>query len=72
MAEKYLAEHPSAPCKLCNRVTARTDGHCAQCWTLRQVLTAYVPLLLADPAVAPKVRELLERALTTPPAPEAA
>jgi hypothetical protein len=61
---------PSAPCALCSRATSQlTDAHCAQCWALRQVLTAYVPLLLADPEAAPKVRALLERALATKPEP---
>jgi hypothetical protein len=55
---------PSNPCALCSRPTSQAvDGHCSQCWNLRQLLTAYLPLLLADPAVARNVRRLVLKAL---------
>lgn len=57
---------PSRACTLCGRATSeRTAGKCAQCWHLNQLLTAYVPGLLADEKVGPKVRALLEAALAT-------
>lgn len=58
--EKAPVVGPSDPCALCSRPSSQlTDGHCAQCWALRQLLTAYVPLLLAEPKIAPRVRAML-------------
>ncbi len=55
---------PSVPCQLCSRPSSQLiDHHCAQCWALRQLLTAYVPLLLADVEASLKVRRLLLKSL---------
>jgi hypothetical protein len=64
---------PSVPCQLCSRLSSQLiDHHCAQCWALRQLLVGYVPLLLADPLVAPKARAMLEKALANPEPPTGA
>lgn len=69
MAEQYLACFPVVPCELCGKNAPPGVRLCSPCWELRQRVQGHATTLLRDPKTAPKVRELLEAALSAKPEP---
>jgi hypothetical protein len=71
MAEQYLAGHPTTPCSICGKPTPQIAvALCTSCWCLRQYVENHATTLLrSNAAAAPKVRELLIKALETKPEP---